>query len=58
MTFLATEKGVKIDIATNLQPNNDTEDLSKIQGVCVKYLDFETLMGAGILHTKLWIADR
>ena len=56
--FSATSRGIKIDIAQNLQPNNDTSALSDLVGVRVKSLDFKKLMGAGILHTKLWIADR
>lgn len=54
----ATEKGIRISIAQNLEVNNDTEALSKIQGVEVRSLNFTALMGAGILHTKLWISDR
>eukprot|EP00094_Tigriopus_californicus_P006032 TCALIF_05810-PB protein Name:"Similar to PLD3 Phospholipase D3 (Pongo abelii)" AED:0.45 eAED:0.45 QI:0/0.71/0.62/0.87/0.28/0.25/8/155/491 len=58
----ATEKGIRINIAQNLpgdrEPNLDTDALSKIQGVQVRSLNFTALMGAGILHTKLWISDR
>ena len=36
---------------------NDTDDLEKIKGIEVRTLDVERLVGAGILHTKLWIVD-
>lgn len=61
LTEAATRKNIKIRIAQNLpdtsQPNFDTEELSKIQGIQVKSLNFSALMGNGILHTKLWIID-
>ena len=37
-------------------PNKETEDLASL-GAEVRTLDFQQLMGGGILHTKLWIAD-
>ena len=54
------ERGdVTIKIAQNLQdPNLDTEELSKYDSVEVRSLNFSALVGAGILHTKLWIVDR
>ena len=59
-TFLtaAEEKGISIRIAQNDQPNKDTEDLSKVSGIKVRALNFKNLIGAGILHTKLWISDK
>jgi phospholipase D3/4 len=59
--FLAVaERGtVDIRIAQNLQqPNLDTIELSKFPSVQVRSLNFSALVGAGILHTKLWIVDR
>ena len=57
----AIDHGIKIKIAQNMpasdQPNLDTEDLAKIDGIEVKSLNFKDLMGGGILHTKLWISD-
>ena len=54
----AGKDDIKIRIAANNQPNNDTEDLAQIPSIDVKYLDFPSLVGAGILHTKLWISDK
>jgi len=54
----AEEKGISIRIAQNDQPNKDTEDLSKVPGIKVRALNFKNLIGAGILHTKLWISDK
>ena len=34
----------------------ETEDLAKL-GAEVRTLDFSALLGAGVLHTKLWISD-
>ena len=57
--FLAAiDDDIKIRIAQNDQPNNDTEILSKLENIQVKALNFPTLMGGGILHTKLWISDK
>ena len=58
----ASKSGLSIRIAQNQpspnNPNLDTEDLSELQGITVKSLNFTGLMGGGILHTKLWIVDR
>jgi len=55
------ERGLKLRIAQNQpapkQPNLDTEDFQKTVGAEVRNLNFTYLMGAGILHTKLWIVD-
>ncbi len=58
--FLAAGKGLSIRIAQNKQDNNDTKLLAAAHPgkVQVKSLDFAHLMGGGILHTKLWVADR
>ena len=37
-------------------PNKETEELAGL-GAELRTLDFQQLMGGGILHTKLWIAD-
>lgn len=37
-------------------PNKETEELAEL-GAEVRTLDFQQLMGGGILHTKLWVAD-
>jgi len=55
------EKKLQLRIAQNLppekEPNLDTEDLQKNVGAEVRSLNFKNLMGAGVLHTKLWIVD-
>ena len=51
------ERNIAIRIAQNDQPNNDTEYLGQLDNIQVRALNFDSLMGAGILHTKLWISD-
>lgn len=58
----AGEKGgIKIRIAqsapSSVSPNLDTEILAKRKAAEVRSVDFNRLFGAGVLHTKLWIAD-
>ena len=36
---------------------NDTDALEKIEGIEVRTLDVERLVGGGIIHTKLWLVD-
>lgn len=56
-----TKRGIKIRIVQNepsaSQPNLDTEILVKQKAATVRSLDLRRLLGAGILHTKLWIVD-
>ncbi|KAL3175534.1 hypothetical protein MRX96_040273 [Rhipicephalus microplus] len=54
-------RSVDIKIAQNMpkekEPNLDTQDLVS-QGIAtVRSVDFDHLMGAGVLHTKFWIVD-
>ncbi|XP_077493232.1 5'-3' exonuclease PLD3-like isoform X3 [Amblyomma americanum] len=54
-------RSIDIKIAQNKpkekEPNLDTEELVQ-QGVAtVRSVDFEHLLGAGVLHTKFWIVD-
>ena len=62
LSSVASRGNVSIKIAQNFpkagQPNLDTEELAKYDSVQVKSLNFPALVGAGILHTKLWIIDR
>lgn len=55
------ERGLKLRIAQNQpsphQPNLDTEHFIKTVGAEVRNLNFTRLVGAGILHTKLWLVD-
>ena len=56
------DRGVQLKIAQNApsqsSPNTDTEYLAKKANAQVRSLNFAALVGAGILHTKLWIIDR
>lgn len=56
-----TKRGINIRIAQNMpsvaQPNFDTEILIKQKAASVRSVDFARLLGAGVLHTKLWIVD-
>lgn len=56
-----TKGGIKIRIAqsapSSVSPNLDTEILAKKKAAVVRSVDFPKLLGAGVLHTKLWIAD-
>ena len=36
---------------------NDTTSLAELRVAEVQSMNFTSLIGAGILHTKLWIAD-
>lgn len=52
---------VKIRIAQNkpsrINPAKDTEDFVEAGAAEVRTLDFDKIMGAGVLHTKFWIVD-
>ncbi|XP_046592774.1 5'-3' exonuclease PLD3 isoform X2 [Neodiprion lecontei] len=56
------DRGLRLRFAQNvpsqLNPNDDTEYLAKKANAQVRSLDFPRLLGAGVLHTKLWIIDR
>ncbi|XP_066259189.1 5'-3' exonuclease PLD3-like isoform X1 [Euwallacea similis] len=56
-----TERGISIRIAQNAPsqnyPNVDTEFLIKRKAAQVRSLNFVRLLGAGVLHTKMWIID-
>ena len=53
-------RGVKVKIVQNdptgTSWGRDTAKLAEL-GIAVQSMNFTTLIGAGILHTKLWIAD-
>ncbi|UYV65855.1 PLD4 [Cordylochernes scorpioides] len=55
-----TQRDIKIRIAQNLprEPSPDINKLETLGAAKVRTLDFNRLVGAGILHTKLWIVDR
>jgi len=54
-------RGLSLRIAQNKprpgEPNLDTDDLAREAGAEVRSVDFPHLLGAGILHTKLWVVD-
>jgi len=45
------------DGSTGVLRSNDTETLANLRVAEVRSINFTALLGAGILHTKLWIAD-
>jgi len=56
------EKKVCLRIAQNQpssqSPNVETMELESTVGAQVRSLDFSRLVGAGVLHTKLWLIDQ
>lgn len=56
-----TERKIAIRIAQTrpptAQPNLDTEELQAQRAAQVRSLDFDKLVGGGILHTKMWLVD-
>lgn len=56
----AAERGVDVKIVINgnsSQPLNEDLSILKKAGAKIKFLDFDRLIGAGILHTKFIIVD-
>ncbi|XP_064402849.1 5'-3' exonuclease PLD3-like isoform X2 [Halichondria panicea] len=57
-----SKRGVKLRIVQNfpseVYPDLDTLDLTKEKLADVQNINFTKLEGAGILHTKLWVADK
>lgn len=56
-----SERKIDIRIAQNMpsqvSPNIDTEILQKRKAAKVRSVNFNRLLGGGVLHTKVWIAD-
>ena len=56
------QRGRKIRVAQNKPsksaPDEDTQKMQKLGAAEVRSLDFDRLIGAGILHTKLWVVDK
>lgn len=56
-----TNRGIHIRIAqsepSKMFPNRETEILAKKHAAEVRNVNLEKLLGAGTLHTKLWIID-
>ena len=56
-----SKRGVKIRIVQNIptpeMPNNDTQELAMMGVAEVRSLNVSELIGAGIMHTKMWVVD-
>lgn len=56
-----TKGGIKIRVAQSAptpgSPNYDTDILIQKKAADVRSVDFPRLVGAGVLHTKVWIVD-
>lgn len=61
LLIAGTKRNIKIRIAqsapSKVSPDFDTEILSKYKAAEVRSVDFNKLLGGGVLHTKLWIID-
>ena len=44
-------------VPTKTFPNTDTQALLSMGVIQLRNLDMKQLVGAGILHTKLWVID-
>ncbi|CAL4172939.1 unnamed protein product, partial [Meganyctiphanes norvegica] len=57
----AKERNLKIRIAQNapsrISPQTDSAIFAKAGAAEVRSLDFDKLIGGGVLHTKMWIID-
>jgi len=55
----AARRGVQVNIVVNGNSSKMNEDLLKLQtaGAAIQFLNFDELIGAGILHTKFIIVD-
>jgi phospholipase D3/4 len=45
------------EVDTKSQPNNDPKILEEMGLAEVRVLDVKRLIGAGILHSKMWLVD-
>lgn len=45
------------NMPTQVSPNIDTEILEKRKAAKVRSVNFNKLLGGGVLHTKVWIVD-
>lgn len=61
LLIAGTDRKIKITITQNspsqVSPNIDTEMLAKRKAAKVRTLNFDKLMGGGVLHTKFWVID-
>lgn len=55
----AAKRGVQVNIVVNGDESKMNEDLKRLRaaGATIRFLDFNKLIGAGILHTKFIIVD-
>ncbi|XP_065564619.1 5'-3' exonuclease PLD3-like isoform X2 [Artemia franciscana] len=55
-------RSIKIRIVeskpSRISPDEDTIEISRRKAAQVRVLDFDRLVGGGVLHTKMWIVDR
>ncbi|XP_064489373.1 5'-3' exonuclease PLD3-like isoform X2 [Ornithodoros turicata] len=62
LMYMGRNQSIDILIAQNapskFMPSKDTEDFAKAGAAKVRSVDFNALLGAGVLHTKFWIVDR
>ena len=54
---LGVEIRIVHQVDTKTQPNRDTKILEDMGLAQVRVLDMERLIGAGILHSKMWLVD-
>ncbi len=54
-------RGVSIRVVqgppSSTYPNNDTRELANMRAISLRSLNMSQLLGAGIIHTKMWIVD-
>lgn len=58
---IGLSRKIKVRIAqsmpTEKEPDHDTEILQRNNAAEIRSLDFNRLLGGGVLHTKFWISD-
>jgi phospholipase D3/4 len=55
--LLGVEIRIVHQVDTKSQPNKDTKILEDMGLAQVRVLDVKRLIGAGIIHTKMWLVD-
>lgn len=61
MNIIFLSVGIKIQIVQTMPsqdfPNKDTSELAKYDNIDVRSVNMTSLVGSGIIHTKVWIVD-